>query len=296
MKSSTNGIEIIVDQNSLYEKPSLARKIFNHLFWFPFVSCLPKGLGIWLFVKSSKRTNLARKYSKTYKALELIYSYECLKLNENGIFDSIFSYLWESNMLNAYALRNRLKLVKKELKEIILKKKAKQKIRILSLASGSARAIIETLAEQKDIDIEARLVDLSRNALCYSRKLAEKYEVDDKINWFRANAGDIEEFCENWVPDIIEMVGLMDYLDKEEGTKIIRKIYKCLNQNGTLITSNINNNPERRFVREIANWDMIYRDPRQFSELLLKGGFNSRHCRIIYEPICIHAVATASKP
>lgn len=289
-------VPIVVDNSEGYETVGFGRRIFNYLFWFPFANCLPKGFGTWLFVHSSKRTNLARRYSKTYKALELIYSYNGLRFSEGGIFDSLFSYFWESNMLNAWAVRNRLRLVKKELKEILLEKRDKQKIRILSLASGSARAVIEVLGELKDMNIEVRLVDTSRNALSYSRELAEKYDVIHKISWVRTDVRGVEQICENWQPDIVEVVGLMDYLNRKESVELITKIYKCLDKNGSLIISNVNNNPERRFVKEIVNWDMVYRDPCELAELLTAGGFDSQHCWVIYEPICIHAVAIALKP
>lgn len=294
-KAIPRAVSIIVDNDVDYEKVCLGRRIFNHLFWFPFINCLPKGFGSWLFAHSSKRTSLARKYAKTYKALELIYDYNGLSLNDNGVLDGFFSYLWESNMLNAYAVRNRLKLVKKELKGIVQEKKGHHKVKILSLASGSARAVIEVIAELDDRDVEVRLVDISRSALCYSKELARKYGVADKITWFRASARDVERFCNDWNPDIVEMVGLMDYLDSREAVEIITKIHKCLNRNGTLIISNVTNNPERRFVREIANWDMTYRDPHELCRLLAEGGFNNHHYRIVYEPTLIHAVAIASK-
>lgn len=106
----------------------------------------------------------------------------------------------------------------------------------------------------------------------------------------------VERFCDDWQTDIVEMVGLMDYLDDKAATLLIAKIYEHLNQNGSLIFSNINHNPEERFVSKTVNWDQIYRDPHQLGELLMAGGFDSQHCQIICEPLNIQTVAIALKP
>lgn len=288
-------MKIVSDEDDAYIKPGMRRRVINRLFWFPFIKYLPKGLGTRLFTVSSEHTNLIRNYSKTYKALELMYTYNGFSLNGHGILDDIFTHFWESNVLNAHALRNRLKLVKKEIKKIIIDQKRHQKIRILSLASGSARAMIEVMAELKDVDIDARFVDMSRDALGYSRELAEEHRVANKITWIRGDVRNVEKFCDNWQPDIVEAVGLFDYLNDDEAVKLIEKVCNALDKNGSLIISNVIENPEMRFVKEVVDWDMIYRKPDQLGELLIKGGFDRHSCRIILEPICIHAVAIAYK-
>lgn len=288
-------MKIVLDEDDAYVKPGIRRRVINRLFWFPFVKYLPKGLGTRLFTVSSEHTNLIRKNSKTYRALELMYTYDGFSVNGNGVLDSLFAYFWESSVLNAHALRNRLKLVKKEIKKIIIDKKRHQKIRILSLASGSARAMIEVMAELKDVDIEARFVDMSRDALVYSRELAEERRVANKITWIRGDVRNVEKFCRDWRPDIVEAVGLFDYLNDDEAVKLIEKVCNALDKNGSLIISNVIENPEMRFVKEIVDWDMIYRNPDQLGELLEKGGFDAHSCRIILEPIGIHAVALAYK-
>ncbi len=106
----------------------------------------------------------------------------------------------------------------------------------------------------------------------------------------------IEKFCNDWQPDIVEMVGLMDYLDDKTAIEMIGKIYHHLGQNGSLIFSNINNNQEQRFVEEIVDWFQIYRHPDQLGELLISGGFGSQHCRIICEPLGIQTIAIGTKP
>lgn len=288
-------IKITIENGSAFVEISRKRKIFNYCFWFPFTKFLPKDLGIKLFTRSSEHTDLIRKHSKTYKALELMYGYKGFKVNGNGILDAVSAHFWETAVINASAVRNRLKLVKKVLRDVLAEKKGRQQIKILSLASGSARAVIEVIAELKDMDIRCCFVDLSREALEFSRQLAEVKHVSDKISLFRANVLEVGKFCANWNPDVIEVVGLFDYLNAAVAIKLISDLYERLEINGVLVISNVNDNPERRFVKEIVDWDMVYRTPDEIASLLVSGGFDASNCRIICEPIKIHSLAVARK-
>ncbi|MEE8574701.1 MAG: hypothetical protein V3T30_04735 [Thermodesulfobacteriota bacterium] len=91
---------------------------------------------------------------------------------------------------------------------------------------------------------------MSRNALDYSKALAEEKKVSGKISWVRSDVRKLEKFCNDWHPHIVESVGLFDYLSDDEALNLIRKIHDTLVPGGTIIISNVNDNPERRFVRE----------------------------------------------
>ncbi len=293
----SNRVKITMASGDFYKKLTRKRKIFNSLIWFPMANRLPEKFGTWIFTRSSEHTRLIRQYATTHQALELMYSHDGFSLNGNGLIDSVLTWFWESNVLNAHAVRNRIKLVKKELKDIVSEKTGQEETKILSLASGSARAVIEAMSELKKdgISTKARLVDMSRDALNYSKELAEQYGVTEQIKWTRANVLNIDKYCQDWQPDIVEMVGLMDYLDDKTAIELITKIHNHLAPNGSLIFSNINHNPEQRFVEKIVNWKQIYRTPQQVGEIIVAGGFASQHCRIIREPLGIQTVAFGTK-
>lgn len=292
---SGNVIKVLIDNDCVYSELSKSRQIFNSCLWFPFIKYFPTKLGISIFTRSSEHTNLIRKYSKSHKALELMYGYEGFKVNGNGVFDALSAHFWETAVINASAARNRLKLVKKLLRESINEKKEGRQIKILSLASGSARAVIEVVSELKDIDVSCRFADISREALEYSRKLAGEYTIADRISLLRANVLEVGKICANWKPDIVEVVGLFDYLDDAVAIKFISDLREHLEDNGVLLISNVNDNPERRFVKEVVDWDMIYRTPEQLANLLVSGGFATKDRQIICEPLQIHSIAVARK-
>lgn len=292
---NVRNVKITLDNDRAFERFSVERQIFNYCFWFPFVKILPKKLGISLFTKSSDHTRLIREFSKSHKALELMYGYEGYKVNGNGVLDAIATHFWESSVINASAVRNRLKLVKKILREVLAEKKVGRQIKVLSLASGSARAVIEVMAELREVDIRCRFVDISREALEFSKQLAVSQHVTGKINLLRANVLEVEKICTNWKPDIIEVVGLFDYLDDAVAVKFISDLHEHLEDNGILLIANVNDNPERRFVKEVVDWDMIYRTPEELASLLVSSGFAAKDCQIICEPLQIHSIAVARK-
>lgn len=290
-----NSIEIIVDEDAIYSNLAFGSNALHSLICYPFTNLLPKKFSSWLYTKSCKDAYRIKDYATTHKAIEIIYSYEGFRINGNGVFDGMTTYLWQNGLLNTKALRNRLKLVKKILSKTIVGYNGRGRIRVLSLASGSARGVIEVLSELNGVDVEARFVDMSRNALNYSKELADRKKVLEKITLVRSDIRKFDKFCNDWSPDIVEAVGLFDYLDDDEALDLIRKIHDSMGSGGTMIIANINDNPERRFVSEVVGWKMVYRTPQELGELLIKGGFEGRNCRIICEPICIHSIAVATK-
>ncbi len=60
---------------------------------------------------------------------------------------------------------------------------------------------------------------------------------------------------------------------------------------GTFFTCNVCPNPERRFLKHVINWDMIYRSGHQLKDLMQAGGFAPEKVRIVHEPLGIHALA-----
>lgn len=296
IESMKRYVDIYIDRDAKvdYEKAGLFRKIIG-LSWIKPLAHFKK-IGNRL-LKYSPTAYQVKKYATNFKALELMYTYSWFETKGMSIITRLVTHLW-FNILNCKAVRNRLKLVKKILKKSIISL-SQEKVTIISLGSGSARAIIETIAELREKDygyqIKAILVDRSRNALLYSEKLARQYGVADSIICVK---GLLEEFiknCRENPPDIVEMVGVMDYFDDEQAIDVVSKIYTLLSPRGILITCNIKNNPERKFLTRIVGWSMIYRDKQELAEIIILSGFSPRQIELIYEPLGIHGLVVATK-
>ena len=176
-------------------------------------------------------------------------------------------------------------------------KNKKDVIKLFSLASGSARAVIEVMGKLKKqgIIVEAKLLDLNQGALEKSKEIAIENDVLNSISLCRDKVSNFIEYCDGWRPDIIEMVGFLDYLNDEKALSLFKKIISTMTPGGFFITCNIKDNYERKFITKILNWDMIYRDEIDLAKLMLESGFLPSRCKIIYEPSLIHGLTMGEK-
>lgn len=279
-----------------YETENLFRKVFNWVFWFPFLSfvCwLPVCFGRWLFTRSG-RTKGIKENVATYRAMELVYTYDGFT-TEEGLMDGFFQWLWVGNIRNSKAARNRLKLVENLLKDSISDLMNEEQVKILSLGSGSARGVILVLSAFNNArKIVATLVDMSRNALTYSKELARRMNVADRVTTLRAHVLSLNGRI-SFQPDIVEVVGLADYLDDENFITLVNEIHQMLKPGGIMLVSNIETNPEIEFMEKIVEWKMIYRGRDRLANLIETGGFNITSVTIYEEPLHVHLIAVARK-
>lgn len=290
MEDIPKNIKIIIDNDPRdYEINKFLRKLIN-FFLIPILNRLPRRL----FVNSGKRAKTVHEHATTHKALEIIYSFNH-KLNfEKGILDGFFAHFWLKTN-NAKALRNRLRLVKKELENAIYSLNKKE-IRILNLACGSNRAIIEMVGKHKNnFNFEIFGVDKSQSAIEAAKKLCNVFDITHLTKWQQDT---ISCFLNknNFKFDIVEMVGFLDYIENNKAIELFDKIYSILTSGGIFMVSNLKNNPERKFVTEVVGWsNLIFRDESDLIRLIAKSKFKNSDVRIIYEPQNIHGIIVARK-
>ena len=228
----------------------------------------------------------------SWKALDVIYNHPFeLTINPSTWIDEFW---WFSQ--NCQAVRNRFKLVKQEVRRAILHfGENGQEVRLISLACGSAQAILEVIAElkTKGVRVKALVIDVEEEALDYAENLAQKNGVRDQVQIIKANACQTARIIRGFSPHIVEMLGLLDYLPRENAVRLISSINKGLIPGGVFLTCNIRNNSEQYFVRWVIDWNMVYRSPADLAEVIEKSGFDAY--RIVYEPLKIHGVVVAEK-
>lgn len=227
----------------------------------------------------------------SWRALDIIYNHNFgQKKGLRGFVDDFWI-----GMINAQAVRNRLKLVKQEIRRAILRFSNHREVRILSLAAGSAQGVIEVMAELKKegIRVRALLLDIDQTALDYAKQLACKYGVGDQIETVKASATQVARVSKGFKPQIIEMLGLLDYIPQDKAIRLVRKIRDSLESKGIFLTCNVRHNPEQHFLKWVINWSMIYRTPAELTEIVSEAGF--RDSRLVYEPLKIHGLVIAQK-
>jgi ubiquinone/menaquinone biosynthesis C-methylase UbiE len=232
-----------------------------------------------------------KEYATTWKAMEIIYNHIFPK--KLLLWGALDEFYWRG--MNCQALRNRYKLVKKEIYKAISEFPNEKEIKIISLASGAGQALIEVVAEfkKKGIFIRSKLVDFDANALEHAKNIAKQYGVEDRIEYSQKDIDGNEDYFKNFNPNIVEMLGFLDYADQEKAINFVKKIYNILPNNGILITCNIAPNIEQYFLKWVIDWPMVYRKEKDLSEIAKKSGFNNY--RVVYEPMKIHGLLIAKK-
>ncbi len=192
--------------------------------------------------------------------------------------------------LNCQAVRNRFRLDKIIIGKLIEALPEKKEVKILSLASGTGQALIELMAKMPNRNIKALFVDRDNKSHDMALALAEQNFVVNKISFVVDDAFAVEKYYD-FKPDIIEVIGLLEYLMDEEAIELIRKIRGIMVPCGKLVISSIRKNIETRFVTWVIDWPMVYREPKQLKNLLHAGGFVKVF--IDKEPLNIHSIAVA---
>lgn len=295
----TKQVPVIVDrdENLKYETHNWMLQIFR-IPAMLILNILPTRISkaVFLaFANSNSDTRVVSQSAATYKALEVMYTFpERQAEGETGIVD----FFWENFLSNARAFRNRLTLVKREILTIIKEVsqgKEKEEINLLSLGGGSARAVFEAVNMLNgNPSVKIKMIDISREAINYSKELARSFNID-QTEWYRGYAHNLEKYCRNFRPDVVEMVGLLDYYPKEQAVDLVAKIYKVLSKGGQLITSNVCPNLEKPFVDKGIDWQAIYRTPQELAEIVTEAGFPHKDVKIVCEPFKIHALAICQK-
>lgn len=305
IKNEETKISITVEPPADYETYSLLRKFINFAILWPFLYLISHLSFVGKFLlaqRSSEDARLLKENAGNHIAIEKMYLHNWR--NYPTATQKLYNLFWGS-FGNVMAVRNRLKLVKRTVSnhtiflppKFLPKRKNKIfEVNILSVACGSGRSILETLKKivsHSDNKINVVLADNSREALRYAAQLAEKTQFPNAATLTLIN----EDIFKIRIPkenfDIIEVVGLLEYLPNEKVSRIMQKLRAGLKSGGILITSNILPNPERRFIAKIINWPLIYRTADELAQLAVSAGFSEIEVKI--EPLGIQAVAVCKK-
>jgi len=197
---------------------------------------------------------------------------------------------WINHMNNSRGVANRKQLILDNLVEI-LRNYPKNEINFVSLASGSAEAVIEAIKLVPEKKIRALLVDANPWAIAEAKRrvgeagLMENFSFEEKniLLAIRNIKG----------ADIIEMAGFCDYLVDDNLAKYFQKIREALAPGGYFITCNIMPNKEKIFLDWVLLWPMYYRSSLRFEYILKEAGFAKP--LMVIEPLEVHVIAICRK-
>lgn len=228
--------------------------------------------------------HLGKVHAASSKVLSVFYNfdYEAGHIPFNG---RNYKSFWIRHMNNSRGVTNRKKIIVECLTNI-LRNSEKQDIKLVSLASGSAEAVLEAIAQVPGKNIQVTLIDSDPEAIARAKENVAAANLTANFSFVEKNilmaVSSIQEI------DVIEMAGFCDYLNDDILIKMFRKIKAALAPNGHFVTCNIIPNNEKIFLDWVLLWPMKYRTIRNFQIIMEKAGFSTP--QIIVEPLKVHVV------
>ncbi len=259
----------------------------------------PNHVSSFLFDRFSKYNRYVRTTAATAHALQMLYNYNDI-VKERGFknfFEKLISEFWFNYAANTLAVRNRKVCIEALLVDsfsTVFEKKGA--LRILSVASGSAEAVIgalEVFLAKYSCDvtkIDILLVDIDRSALKIAKNtFASRFPyIKFKVqigNVFQLNR--IDSMIKDFAPHVIEKAGFLDYVSNDDAPDILAKLQSY--NPDFFITCNIMPNIEQIVLHSVIMWEsMVYRTPETFIEILERGQFHNPE--IYLEPYNIHVI------
>ncbi len=275
------------------ETHNLLEKLVR-VFTVPVLNALPARL-IQLFMQKSSHdaATVVAKGGSTH-ALEAMYTRYHRGIFSRGFLQGVADMFWHHFVSQPKALRNRLHIVQSLLEKEIRNHNAPTSI--LSIAGGSARALISTLtklrAEHFPHAIRAVIVDKDETALEVGKRVSVSAGVADCFEWVRGNANDTASLLPNRQFDMVEIVGLLDYFDAVRTARLLEILRPIMKTGSALLVANVVPNEEQPFVHKTGWPQMHYRTADNFAHLIGQSEFAVRDT--ITEPLGVHAVIRAS--
>lgn len=257
---------------------------------------LPRNPGFFLNGLSSLSAEI-RRHAGTYLALDMVYNSRTNYYPQMKWLDRLMTWLWQDViMINTKGVRNRLRLVERELYRLIINlanRNGTHEIRLLSVACGSAQGVLNVVERCKKggISVQVTLLDLSQEALAFCQRQSSARGI--KVTLINENTRYLEKMVEEGQRfDVIEIVGFLDYKTTEKCIDLMKLLSRLLRENGAVICANIRWNPERSFLSWVVSWQMVYKTEEVLASILDKAGY--KRISLLTEPQKVHVVAICS--
>ncbi|HUE41683.1 MAG TPA: bifunctional alpha/beta hydrolase/class I SAM-dependent methyltransferase [Chthoniobacterales bacterium] len=212
--------------------------------------------------------------------LSLDYVYEnepCGSLGVGRLIDH--AYL---NSIGWRGIRRRKANLEKSLRDLVFKvHREGRPVRILDIAAGAGRYVIETIRALREIPISAILCDYKQENVDAARALADQLDLNGAVIAQRGDAFDRESLGKIQPRATIEIVsGLYELFPSNEAVlNSLRGLADAIEPGGYLIYTNQPWHPQLKFIaqvlrnREGQRWIMRRRTTAEMDELVRFAGF-----------------------
>ncbi len=184
------------------------------------------------------------------------------------------------NLMNRYmsfsaALRNRQKLVVTVLSQLIESYGKVGPVNIVGVGSGCGNNTLTAIELTKDKapSVKAQMFDLNESALDFGRQKALEMKLDSQVSFINADANKLEGKIAD-APQIVEMIGLVEYLSDANVKQLFSSVSKFRNPSGAILISSMENkHGVDRFLKNTLDFHLIYRSPKKLMGFLSECGY-----------------------
>ncbi len=192
------------------------------------------------------------------------------------------------SLASSQAVRNRRQFLLEWLEE-----NAPDRARVLSVASGPCREILDFFERNPTRSMHFECIDQDPHAIAFASSLAVPWR--DRIRFHRGN---VLRSLPSEGHDLIYSAGLFDYLRDRSASLLLRRLWNRLRPGGRLLIGNFSPaNPDRAYM-EIGGWSLIHRTESELIALFehAVGSDTAKSVRVLSEPLGINLFLEAIKP
>ncbi len=199
----------------------------------------------------------------------------------SSLFAKALNYVFlEAPPVQAH--RNRIAYLEQTLEvEVARVQSSGKRAAIYNLGCGPAQEVEHFVERSPAADFaDFTLLDFNRETVEYVRSrlvpLLQRRErntrievVERSVHQILKDAADpaAQPAGRRW--DVIYCAGLFDYLSERVCARLLEVFYRQLNPGGLIVATNVSrSNPSRRWMEFVVEWNLVYRNEREFLDLV----------------------------
>lgn len=188
---------------------------------------------------------------------------------------SMFDFMVDRYIAFPSGLRNRQKLVVSALTQLIGMYGKDQIVNLVAIGCGAGNNILKSIQIEKPnvIGVKAQLIDMNQDALNEGKIKCREMGLDKEVEFICADANQIESKISP-APQIVKMIGLIEYLSDENVVRLLESVKKFRAPGSSILISSIEpGHGIDRFLRRTLNFNLNYRGPEKIKLLLQEFGY-----------------------
>ena len=223
-----------------------------------------------------------------WRSMRIVYANE----DPSGILDRMAVRYNPISM----ASRNRRKLVVSLLTELIDQRADSGRLEIIGIGAGPGVHVQDAICNSKidRADVHAYLIDRDDDAFEYGRTCAASRGIENCISVVQGDAREIRKVLPEVSPQIVKIVGLLEYLTNEQAVDLLRVLHEKMPTGGQILTHGfVDRFHTARFLRRTFGLHHVYRTDMQVQRMLESVGFHVD--RKYEEPLRIYPILIATR-